>query len=225
MLKEGDKAPDFTGIDQDGKAVSLEQFRGKKLILYFYPKDNTTGCTAEACSLRDGYAELKRNGFEIVGVSPDGEKSHRGFADKHGLQFTLIADTDKSIASAYGVWGQKKFMGREYMGILRTTFVIDGEGYIEKVFPKVNTKDHFRQIADSYGMKYSSGSLVPARVSVAVLRFPYFVGRIKAGAESVGTGRPFRIRKAGADRYRYRLAEWGTVFPGSFSLGRAVAGR
>ena len=85
MLKEGDKAPDFTGIDQDGKAVSLEQFRGKKLILYFYPKDNTTGCTAEACSLRDGYAELKRNGFEIVGVSPDGEKSHRGFADKHGL--------------------------------------------------------------------------------------------------------------------------------------------
>lgn len=153
MLKEGDKAPDFTGIDQDGKAVSLEQFRGKKLILYFYPKDNMTGCTAEACSLRDGYAELKRNGFEIVGVSPDGEKSHRGFADKHGLQFTLIADTDKSIASAYGVWGQKKFMGREYMGILRTTFVIDGEGYIEKVFPKVNTKDHFRQIADSYGMK------------------------------------------------------------------------
>ncbi len=91
--------------------------------------------------------------FQIVGVSPDGEKSHRGFADKHGLQFTLIADTDKSIASAYGVWGQKKFMGREYMGILRTTFVIDGEGYIEKVFPKVNTKDHFRQIADSYGMK------------------------------------------------------------------------
>ena len=95
----------------------------------------------------------RENGFEIVGVSPDGEKSHRGFADKHGLQFTLIADTDKSIASAYGVWGQKKFMGREYMGILRTTFVIDGEGYIEKVFPKVNTKDHFRQIADSYGMK------------------------------------------------------------------------
>ena len=106
----------------------------------------------QSCN-ENAIAFYKKNGFEIVGVSPDGEKSHRGFADKHGLQFTLIADTDKSIASAYGVWGQKKFMGREYMGILRTTFVIDGEGYIEKVFPKVNTKDHFRQIADSYGMK------------------------------------------------------------------------
>ena len=152
-IQIGDKAPEILGLDQNGKEIKLSDFKGKKLALYFYPKDNTTGCTAEACSLRDGYAELKRNGFEIVGVSPDGEKSHRGFADKHGLQFTLIADTDKSIASAYGVWGQKKFMGREYMGILRTTFVIDGEGYIEKVFPKVNTKDHFRQIADSYGMK------------------------------------------------------------------------
>ena len=142
MLKEGDKAPDFTGIDQDGKAVSLEQFRGKKLILYFYPKDNTTGCTAEACSLRDGYAELKRNGFEIVGVSPDGEKSHRGFADKHGLQFTLIADTDKSIASAYGVWGQKKFMGKTYTGITRVTYIINPEGRIAEVYDKVKATGH-----------------------------------------------------------------------------------
>ncbi len=150
MLKEGDKAPDFSGVDQDGRTVTLGQFSGKKLILYFYPKDNTTGCTAEACSLRDGYAELKRKGFEIVGVSPDSQKSHRGFADKHELRFTLIADTDKSIASAYGVWGLKKFMGREYMGILRTTFIISGDGVIEKVFTKVDTKDHFRQIADAY---------------------------------------------------------------------------
>lgn len=150
MLKTGDKAPEFTGTDQEGRTVSLSDFRGRKLILYFYPKDNTSGCTAEACSLRDGYAELRRDGFEIVGVSPDSSKSHSGFAAKHSLPFTLIADTDKTIATAYGVWGLKKFMGREYMGILRTTFVIDGDGIIEKVFDKVNTKDHFRQIADSY---------------------------------------------------------------------------
>lgn len=150
MLSVGDKAPDFTGIDQEGNTLSLAQFAGKRLILYFYPKDNTSGCTAEACSLRDGYAELRVQGFEIVGVSPDSAKSHQGFAAKHSLPFPLIADTDKTIATAYGVWGLKKFMGREYMGILRTTFVIDGEGRIEKIFDKVRTKDHFEQIADSY---------------------------------------------------------------------------
>ena len=150
MLKAGDKAPDFRGVDQNGNELSLGMYNGKKLILYFYPKDNTSGCTAEACSLRDGYSELKAKGFEIVGVSPDSEKSHKGFADKHELSFPLIADTDKTIATAYGTWGLKKFMGREYMGIIRTTFVIDGNGVIEKVFDKVNTKQHFEQIADAY---------------------------------------------------------------------------
>ncbi len=150
MLKAGDKAPDFRGVDQNGNELSLGMYKGKKLILYFYPKDNTSGCTAEACSLRDGYSELKAKGFEIVGVSPDSEKSHKGFADKHELPFPLIADTDKTIATAYGTWGLKKFMGREYMGIIRTTFVIDGNGVIEKVFDKVNTKQHFEQIADAY---------------------------------------------------------------------------
>lgn len=146
----GDKAPDFSANDQDGNKISLADFKGRGLILYFYPKDNTAGCTAEACSLRDGKSELKLMGFSIVGVSPDSEKSHRRFSAKHDLGFPLLADTDKAIAKAYGVWGPKKFMGREYEGILRTTFVIDGDGRIEKVFDKVNTKQHFEQIADSY---------------------------------------------------------------------------
>ena len=148
QLKIGDKAPLFTGTDQDGKSISLSDFRGRKVILYFYPKDNTPGCTAEACSLRDGRAELQRMGFEVIGVSPDSVKSHQGFIAKHGLNFPLIADADKSIAAAYGVWGEKKFMGRTYMGILRTTFVIGPDGTIEKIFDKVNTKDHFTQIVD-----------------------------------------------------------------------------
>lgn len=146
----GDIAPDYLGVNEKGEEIRLSAYRGKKVALYFYPKDNTSGCTAEACSLRDGYAELRARGFEIVGVSPDSVKSHEGFAAKHALPFTLIADTDKAIATAYGVWGLKKFMGREYMGILRTTFVIDGEGRIEKIFDKVRTKDHFVQIADAY---------------------------------------------------------------------------
>ena len=132
QLKIGDKAPLFTGTDQDGKSISLSDFRGRKVILYFYPKDNTPGCTAEACSLRDGRAELQRMGFEVIGVSPDSVKSHQGFIAKHGLNFPLIADADKSIAAAYGVWGEKKFMGRTYMGILRTTVVIGPDGTIEK---------------------------------------------------------------------------------------------
>lgn len=150
QLKIGDKAPLFTGTDQDGKSISLSDFRGRKVILYFYPKDNTPGCTAEACSLRDGRAELQRMGFEVIGVSPDSVKSHQGFIAKHGLNFPLIADADKSIAAAYGVWGEKKFMGRTYMGILRTTFVIGLDGTIEKIFDKVNTKDHFTQIVEAY---------------------------------------------------------------------------
>ena len=150
QLKIGDKAPLFTGTDQDGKSISLSDFRGRKVILYFYPKDNTPGCTAEACSLRDGRTELQRMGFEVIGVSPDSVKSHQGFIAKHGLNFPLIADADKSIAAAYGVWGEKKFMGRTYMGILRTTFVIGPDGTIEKIFDKVNTKDHFTQIVEAY---------------------------------------------------------------------------
>ena len=150
QLKIGDKAPLFTGTDQDGKSISLSDFRGWKVILYFYPKDNPPGCTAEACSLRDGRAELQRMGFEVIGVSPDSVKSHQGFIAKHGLNFPLIADADKSIAAAYGVWGEKKFMGRTYMGILRTTFVIGPDGTIEKIFDKVNTKDHFTQIVEAY---------------------------------------------------------------------------
>lgn len=149
-LKIGDHAPVFEGWDQDGKKVSLSDFKGKRLILYFYPKDNTPGCTAEACSLRDGREELRRMGFEVVGVSPDSAKSHIGFITKHELNFPLIADTEKEIAQAFGVWGLKKFMGREYMGIMRTTFVISAEGVIEQIFDKVRTKDHFEQIAEAY---------------------------------------------------------------------------
>ena len=149
-LKAGDKAPDFSANDQNGRNISLADFKGKKLILYFYPKDNTPGCTAEACSLRDGKRELEQMGFSIIGVSPDSEKSHQGFTAKHELNFPLLSDPDKVIAKAYGAWGPKKFMGREYEGILRTTFVINGDGEIEKVFEKVDTKRHFEQIADSY---------------------------------------------------------------------------
>ena len=149
-LKVGDKAPGFTAPDQDGKAVSLADYAGRRVILCFYPKDNTSGCTAEACSLRDGKHELEKMGFAIIGVSPDGQKSHRGFADKHSLNFILISDEDKSIAQSYGVWGLKKFMGREYMGIIRKTFIIGTDGKIEKIFDKVDTKRHFEQIADSY---------------------------------------------------------------------------
>lgn len=149
-LKIGDKAPDFSANDQNGNKISLANFEGGRVILYFYPKDNTPGCTAEACSLRDGKAELERMGFTIVGVSPDSEKSHRGFAEKHSLGFTLLADPDKTVAKAYGAWGPKKFMGREYEGMLRKTFVIGADGRIERIFDKVNTKHHFEQIADSY---------------------------------------------------------------------------
>ena len=142
----GDKAPDFRGKDQNGNDVSLVDYHGKKLVLYFYPKDNTSGCTAEACSLRDSYSEFRQQGYEIVGVSPDSEKSHTRFITKNNLPFTLIADADKSIAMAYGVWAEKKMYGRAYMGILRTTFVIDEKGIIEKIIEKVDTKNHAGQL-------------------------------------------------------------------------------
>ncbi|MDZ7740395.1 MAG: thioredoxin-dependent thiol peroxidase [Bacteroidota bacterium] len=148
-LKEGDKAPDFKAKDQNGKRIALSDFTGKKTILFFYPKDNTPGCTAEACNLRDNYKKLQDEGFVIIGLSADSEKSHQNFANKYDLPFPLIPDTDKKIIHAYGVWGPKKFMGREYEGINRTTFVIDEEGKIEKVFEKVKTKDHTNQILES----------------------------------------------------------------------------
>ena len=149
-LKVGDKAPFFSGTDSAGERIALDDFNGKRLILYFYPKDNTSGCTAEACSLRDGYGELRTMGFDVVGVSPDSEHSHSKFTEKFSLPFRLIADTDKKIVADYGVWAEKKLYGRTYMGVLRKTFVIDGNGVIEKIFDKVNTKDHFVQIADAY---------------------------------------------------------------------------
>lgn len=148
MLKEGDKAPDFGINDQNGKQHSLMDYKGKKIILYFYPKDLTPGCTVESCNLRDHYLELTNKGFEVIGVSADDEKKHQRFIAKHDLPFPLLADVDKKVINAYGVWGPKKFMGRTFDGIHRTTFVIDEKGVIEKVITKVKTKDHTRQILE-----------------------------------------------------------------------------
>jgi peroxiredoxin Q/BCP len=150
QLKEGSKAPDFKGIDQNGNRVTLDDFAGKKLILYFYPKDNTPGCTAEACNLRDNYDNLLKKGFAIVGVSPDTEKSHKGFAGKYSLPFPLIADATKEILNAFGVWGEKKMYGKSYYGVIRTTFIIDGKGIIEKIVEKVDTAGHTEQIFNLY---------------------------------------------------------------------------
>lgn len=146
----GEMAPNFKSTTQDGEPLTLGDLRGQRVILYFYPKDNTSGCTLEAQSLRDGKAELTRQGFRIIGVSPDSEKSHRSFCLKHELNFTLLADTDHSVAEAYGVWSEKSMYGRKYMGILRTTFIIDTQGRIEQVFDKVDTTNHYQQIIDSY---------------------------------------------------------------------------
>lgn len=148
-LKEGDPAPGFAAVDQYGKEIKLEDFSGKKLILYFYPKDNTPGCNAEACNLRDNHDHLAKEGYEVIGVSADNEASHVKFTNKFELPFRLIPDTEKEIIKAYGVWGPKKFMGREYNGIHRTTFVIDENGLIEKIFAKVKTKEHSEQIFDA----------------------------------------------------------------------------
>ena len=150
QLKEGLKAPDFEGIDQNGKEVKLSDFTGKKVVLYFYPKDNTPGCTAEACDLRDNYNLLLKKGFIVIGVSPDNEISHKGFAGKYSLPFPLIADTSKKILNDYGVWGEKKMFGRRYFGVIRTTFVIDEKGIIEKIITKVDTAGHAEQIINMY---------------------------------------------------------------------------
>lgn len=150
-LKEGDKAPAFSGRDQDGKTISLSDLKGKRVILFFYPKDLTPGCTAEACDLGENYSELQKRGFEVVGVSADNEKLHQRFIEKYSLPYTLIADTDLSVIKAFGVWGLKKFMGKEYDGIHRTTFVIGADGIIQKVITKVDTKDHTAQILNELG--------------------------------------------------------------------------
>ena len=149
-IKEGDKAPNFKVVNQNDKLLSLADFKGKKLILFFYPKDNTPGCTAESCNLRDNHAELKSLGFEVLGVSADSVKSHQKFITKFDLPFDLLADTNKEIIQSYGVWGPKKFMGKEYEGIHRTTFVIDENGVVEKVITKVKTKEHSQQIMELY---------------------------------------------------------------------------
>ena len=146
QLVEGIAAPDFTGINQNGKTISLEELKGKKLILYFYPKDNTPGCTAEACNLNDNYEFWLSKGYEVIGVSPDSEASHLKFTGKYGLKFNLISDTSKEILEAYGVWGEKVNYGKTYMGVIRTTFVIDEDGIIVKIFKKVDTKEHTNQI-------------------------------------------------------------------------------
>lgn len=145
-LKIGDPAPAFTAPDQDGNMVSLDQFRGKKLVLYFYPKDNTPGCTSEACDLRDNYERFRGEGYEILGVSADSQKSHQNFIKKHELPFRLLSDVDKEVLQAYGAWGEKKNYGRTYMGIIRKTFIISGDGKIENIIEKVKTKEHTKQI-------------------------------------------------------------------------------
>lgn len=147
-MNVGDKAPEVLGVNEQGEQILLSHYRGKKVVLYFYPKDNTSGCTAEACSLRDNYSALKDKGYEVIGVSVDSADSHKKFIEKHELPFALIADTDKLLVNEMGVWGEKSMYGRKYMGTFRTTFVIDEEGVIEKVFsPKeVKTKTHGEQL-------------------------------------------------------------------------------
>ena len=147
-MKIGDKAPEVLGIDANGNEVKLSDFVGRKVILYFYPKDNTPGCTAQACSLRDSYAELQAAGYEVIGVSKDSAASHTKFAQKHELPFTLIADTDKTLNEAFGVWREKKMCGKVGMGTVRTTFIIDEQGVIADIIEKVNTKEHSKQILE-----------------------------------------------------------------------------
>lgn len=150
-LREGDKAPAFTAIDQDGKKISLADFKGKKVVLYFYPEDDTPTCTIQACNLRDNYSLLKKEGFEVVGVSPDEAAKHKKFEAKYSLPFTLVADPSHTIIDKYGVWGMKKLYGREYMGLHRTTFLIDGKGIIKKIFLRPKNKQHAEEIVKTWG--------------------------------------------------------------------------
>ena len=152
MLQKGEKAPDFQGYNQKGELIKLSDFTGKRIILYFYPKDNTPGCTAEACNLNDNLAHFTNQGFVVIGISPDSIDSHERFATKFNLGFNLVADTDKSITQAYGAWGEKKNYGKTYMGLLRTTFIIDAQGVIEAIITKVDTKAHTEQIDKILGL-------------------------------------------------------------------------
>ncbi|MBM6735423.1 thioredoxin-dependent thiol peroxidase [Mediterranea massiliensis] len=147
-MNVGDKAPEILGINEKGEEIRLSNYKGKKLVLYFYPKDSTSGCTAQACNLRDNYDALRQAGYEVVGVSVDSEKSHQKFIEKNSLPFPLIADTDKKLVEQFGVWGEKSMYGRKYMGTFRTTFIINEEGVVERIIgPKeVKTKDHAAQI-------------------------------------------------------------------------------
>ncbi len=152
-LKIGDKAPTFEVFTQNGDIVTLDSLQGRRAILYFYPKDNTSGCTLEAKSMRDGKAALAEAGYEIYGISPDSQRSHQNFCAKHELNFTLLSDTEKTMAEAFGVWVEKKMYGRSYMGIQRTTFIVDEQGVIEHIFEKVDTKNHYQQILDWHNTK------------------------------------------------------------------------
>ena len=145
-LNIGDKAPEINAVDQNGNQITLDQYKGKKLVLYFYPKDMTPGCTAQSCNLSDNYTLLQKNGYDVIGVSCDSVKRHQKFIEKYSLPFNLISDEDKKVVNDYGVWQLKKFMGREYMGIVRTTFLIDENGIIDEIITKVNTKEHTNQI-------------------------------------------------------------------------------
>ncbi len=147
-MNVGDKAPELLGLDENGKEIRLSNYKGRKIVLYFYPKDSTSGCTAEACSFRDNYSELRKAGYEVIGVSVDSAKSHLKFIEKNQLPFPLIADTDKQLVEQFGVWGEKSMYGRKYMGTFRTTFIINEDGVIERIFtPKeIKTKEHAQQI-------------------------------------------------------------------------------
>lgn len=150
-LKEGDKAPAFKGIDQNGNTVSLADFKGKKLVIYFYPQDNTPTCTVQACNLRDNYLLLKQHGLEVVGISPDDEKSHKKFETKFQLPFTLIADSQHTIIDKYGVWGEKQMYGKQYMGLHRTTFLVNEKGIIKKIIAKPKSKQHAEEVIAAWG--------------------------------------------------------------------------
>ncbi|MBX3254327.1 MAG: thioredoxin-dependent thiol peroxidase [Chitinophagaceae bacterium] len=149
-LKEGDKAPAFSGTDQDGNKVSLSSYKGRKVILFFYPQDDTPACTVQACNLRDNFALLKKNGFTVIGISPDEVQKHKKFETKFGLPFTLIADPNHTIIDKYGVWGEKQLYGRKYMGLHRTTFVLDAKGMIRKVFLRPRNKQHAEEIIKAW---------------------------------------------------------------------------
>jgi peroxiredoxin Q/BCP len=151
QLTEGEKAPDFKSKDQNGKVVSLKDFRGKNVVLYFYPEDDTPTCTVEACNLRDNYEDLRKAGFVVLGVSPDDKNKHKKFEEKYELPFTLLEDPEKTIIDAYGVWGEKNMYGRKYMGLFRTTFLIDEQGLIFKIFKKPKSKIHSEEILRAAG--------------------------------------------------------------------------